>query len=589
MNPRAAQQARETSLRLGAGLLALVMLGVIVVYASRIFLDLPLYPAAEGGYLIQALYGKTLSGHPALLPDVQGLNNTAFFLIIRATTYLTQDLLVWLRVLGACAYFAGLLLVYRSLRTADGHSPPLGFLLLALAFPYYRFVFAALPDGWFLGVLGLLVFATARIYLSRPILHAIAAGALCAVLVLLKPQGLAIAVAVLILALLDVMLGRRDIRVFIGRVAVFATTFLAAGNLILLMAGQPIVSPFAFLFSGPELATMGERVTTKAFTATARSLAPLLSAFLLLAGVPALTGLLRIEMRWRWITARKLGPFRLERQEIAFLFVLVSLIITLAMTAVVGLNEPHRILGRDFEVFAPILWLTAAPFIAEFDRDGARWWRTAMGLVVAVGVASLAICLFSGAIALPWDTAALNAFFLPDLSRLDLAPALPHFALASAAILAAGGAMAVAAWPIQRIWLTAFVVLAALSTLVDVAWENSLRPARATLGAELRQADLIVAQRLGGVAVLTQDKSMAHQVFLALRGRPQTVLIGPDAARPAGRLADADTVVAVGVHPPLNNWRPVFQGKALQVFERASPPHLHARDGEPLGSDAGSG
>lgn len=576
-------------MRVGAGLLALVMLGVLAVYTSRIFLDLPLYPAAEGGYLIQALYGKALPGHPTVLPDVQGLNNTAFFLIIRATTYLTQDLLIWLRVLGACAYFAGLLLVYRSLRTADGQSPPLVFLLLALAFPYYRFAFAALPDGWFVGVLGLLVLATARVYLSRPILHALATGALCAVLVLLKPQGLAVAMAVLILALLDVLLGRRDIRVFIGRILVFATVFLAAGNLVLLLASQPIVSPFAFLFSGPEVAVMGELVTTQTLAATARALAPLLSSFLLLAGVPALTGLLRIEMRWRWLTVRKLGPFRLERQEVAFLFVLTALILTLAMTAALGLAEPHRILGRDFEVFAPMLWLTAAPFIAEFDRDGARWWRTAMGLVVAVGVAGLAICLFSGALALPWDTAALNAFFRPDPLRLDLAPAVPYFALAGVATLAAGAAMAFTAWPTQRIWLTAFVALAALSTLVDTAWESSMRPARAALGAELRQADLIVAQRLGGVAVIAQDKNMAHQVFLGLRGRPQTVLIGPDAARPAGRLADADTVVAVGVRPPPNNWRPVFQGKALQVFERASPPHLHLSDGEPLGSDAGSG
>lgn len=576
-------------MRVGAGLLALVMLGVLFVYASRIFLDLPLYPAAEGGYLISALYGKALPGHPDLLPDVQGLNNTAFFLIVRASTYVTQDLLVWLRVFGACAYFAGLLLVYRSLRTADGQSPPLSFLLLALAFPYYRFAFAALPDGWFVGVLGLLVLATARAYLSRPILHAIAAGALCAALVLLKPQGLAVSITVLILALLDVLLGRRDIRVFIGRVVVFSTVFLAAGNLILLLAGQPIVSPFAFLFSGQELAAMGEEMTTQTLTAMVRALAPLLSAFLLLAGVPALAGLLRIEMRWRWLTVRKLGPFRLERQEVAFLFVLTSLIVTLATTAAFGLAEPHRILGRDFELFAPILWLTAAPFIAEFDRDDARWWRTAMGLVVAVGVAGLAICLYGGALALPWDTAALNAFFRPDLRHLDLAPAVPYFALASVATLAAGAAMAFTAWPTQRIWLTFFVALAALSTLVDTAWERSMRPARATLGAELRQADRIVAQRLGGVAVITQDTNMAHQVFLGLRGRPQAVLSGQDAARPAGRLAEADTVVAVGVHPPINNWRPVFQGKALQVFERASPPHLRVSDGETLGSDAGSG
>ena len=559
----------------------LAVLGVLLVYATRIFLDLPLYPATEGGYLIQALYGKVLPGHPDLLVDVQGLNNTAFFLIIRAMTYATQDLLAWMRLLGACAYFAGLLLVWRSLRDDAGQSPPLGFLLLALAFPYYRFAFAVLPDGWYVGVLGAAVLLTARIYLSRPVIHAIAAGALSAVLVLLKPEGLAVVLAVLILALLDVFLGRRDIRVLIGRVVVFATIFLTVGNLVLLAAGQPIVSPFAFMFAAQQVSATGAGMTTEVLTATARSLAPLLSSFLLLAGIPALTGLLRIEMRWRGLAERRLGPFRLERQEIAFLFVLLSLIVTLTMTAVLEHAEPSRIAGRGFEFFTPILWLAAAPFIAEFDRAGARWWRMAMGLVAAVGVAGLAICLFSGAIVLPWDTAALNAFFRPADA--------PYFALASATVLAAGAAMAFTAWPTQRIWLGCFAALAVLSTLVDVEWETTVRPARAALAADLRQADKIASQRLGGVAVIAGDRSTAHHLFLGLRGRPQTVLVGPDATRPTGRLAEIDTVVAADVQPPINTWRPIFQGRSLKVFERASPPHLHVSDGEPLLSGAVSG
>ena len=465
---------------MGGGLLALAMLGVLIVYASRIFLELPLYPAAEGGYLIQALYGKTLPSHPELLADVQGLNNTAFFLIIRATTYATQDLLAWMRVLGACAYFAGVMLVWRSARDEAGQSPPLGFLLLALAFPYYRFAFAVLPDGWYVAVLGAIILLTARVYLSRPIVHAIVAGALGAVLALLKPQGASVVLAVLILALLDGFLGRRDIRVLIGRVVVFATVFLTAGNLVLLAAGQPVLSPFAFMFNAQQAAVLGVDMTAETLTGAVRALAPLLSSFLLLAGIPALAGLLRIEMRWRWIVERKLGPFRLERQEIAFLLVLLSLIAALGMTAIFEPAETGRIAGREFELFTPLLWLTSAPFIAELDRAGARWWRIAMGLVVAVGLAGLMICI-------------------------------------------AG------------------------------------------------------------------DKGTAHQLFLGLRGRPQTVLIGPDAERPAGRLADIDTVVAAGAKPPINTWRPIFEGRSLKVFERASPPHLHVTDGEPLGSNAGSG
>lgn len=568
---------------MGGGLLALAMLGVLIVYASRIFLELPLYPAAEGGYLIQALYGKTLPSHPELLADVQGLNNTAFFLIIRATTYATQDLLAWMRVLGACAYFAGVMLVWRSARDEAGQPPPLGFLLLALAFPYYRFAFAVLPDGWYVAVLGAIILLTARVYLSRPIIQAIVAGALGAVLVLLKSQGASVVLAVLILALLDGFLGRRDIRVLIGRVVVFATVFLTAGNLVLLAAGQPVLSPFAFMFNARQAAVLGDGMTAETLTAAVRALAPLLSSFLLLAGIPALAGLLRIEMRWRWIVERKLGPFRLERQEIAFLLVLLSLIAALGMTAIFEPAETGRIAGREFELFTPLLWLTSAPFIAELDRAGARWWRIAMGLVVAVGLAGLMICLAGGATTPPWETAALSAFAWGGPSTV------PHFALACAVVLAAAVAMGFTAWPTQRIWLGCFVALAVLSTLVDIGWESSGRPARAALAADLRQADKIAGQRLGGVAVIAGDKGTAHQLFLGLRGRPQTVLIGPDAERPAGRLADIDTVVAAGAKPPINTWRPIFEGRSLKVFERASPPHLHVTDGEPLGSSAVSG
>ena len=568
---------------MGGGLLALAMLGVLIVYASRIFLELPLYPAAEGGYLIQALYGKTLPSHPELLADVQGLNNTAFFLIIRATTYATQDLLAWMRVLGACAYFAGVMLVWRSARDEAGQSPPLGFLLLALAFPYYRFAFAVLPDGWYVAVLGAIILLTARVYLSRPIVHAIVAGALGAVLALLKPQGASVVLAVLILALLDGFLGRRDIRVLIGRVVVFATVFLTAGNLVLLAAGQPVLSPFAFMFNARQAAVLGDGMTAETLTAAVRALAPLLSSFLLLAGIPALAGLLRIEMRWRWIVERKLGPFRLERQEIAFLLVLLSLIAALGMTAIFEPAETGRIAGREFELFTPLLWLTSAPFIAELDRAGARWWRIAMGLVVAVGLAGLMICLAGGATTLPWDAATLSAFAWGGPSTV------PYFALACAVVLAAAVAMGFTAWPTQRIWLGCFAGLAVLSTLVDIGWESSGRPARAALAADLRQADKIAGQRLGGVAVIAGDKGTAHQLFLGLRRRPQTVLVGPDAERPAGRLADIDTVVAAGAKPPINTWRPIFEGRSLKVFERASPPHLHVTDGEPLGSSAVSG
>ncbi|RYG02117.1 MAG: hypothetical protein EON94_06495 [Caulobacteraceae bacterium] len=210
-------------------------------------------------------------------------------------------------------------------------------------------------------------------------------------------------------------------------------------------------------------------------------MAPLLSSFLLLAGIPALAGLLRIEMRWRWIAERKLRPFRLERQEIAFLLVLLSLIAVLGMTAIFEPAETGRIAGRDFEFFTPLLWLTAAPFIAELDRAGARWWRIAMGLVAAVGLAGLMICLASGATTLPWDTAALCAFAWGSPSTV------PYFALACIVVLAASVATAFTAWPTQRIWLGCLVALAVLSTRVDIDWESSARPATNGLDRRRRQ------------------------------------------------------------------------------------------------------
>lgn len=565
--------------RIGAGLLMLVVLGVLAVYANRAMLDLPLYPATEGGYLIHALYGKALGAQPALFAQVERLNGTAYFLIIRAVTYATHDLLPWMRVLGALAYFAGLLLVYQSVRVHLQRGQALGFLLLALAFPYYRFAFAILPEGWFVGVFGLIVLLTARLYMPRPILHAILAGALTGLLVMLKPQGLAVAAAFLVLALLDLLLGRRDVRILAGRILVFAAGFLASGNLIALAANQPITSPFDFVTSALNAQVM----------AGALGLAPVASSMLIFAGIPALAGLVRIEMRWRWYRQQRRG-FRLEPLEISFLLVLLSLLATLATTGIGhGGGIAGRVWGRDVELFAPLLWLTAGAFIGEFDRAGLRWWRIAMAIVPVVGLAGLVACLLNGAMLLPWDSAAASAFFRPDLTKFDLAPSIPYFALAIAATLVAAGAMAFTTWPSHRIWLTYVVTVAVLSTLVDVTWENSIQAKRAELSAELRSAKTIMMKRRGGVVVVVDDRTAANTLFWGLQARPEVVLVGRGQALAAPRLAQADTVIVSGRHDLDGAWTPVFEGKSLKVFSRAARPHPRPHGGEALGSNAGSG
>src|SRR3990167_4792285 len=183
--------------RLISTVLAVAALAVAFFYADRLFVSLPLYAGDEGSYLIQALYGRQLAADPTLAPDVLPRSNTVYLLIIRAATYATQHLLEWLRILGAGAYFGGLLLAWWAIRRPLGPGVGIGFLLLALAFPYYRFIVTALPEGLYVGIFGVLVLVTAKLYRTRPAVHALLAGGLTAALTLTKPHGLALAAAVL--------------------------------------------------------------------------------------------------------------------------------------------------------------------------------------------------------------------------------------------------------------------------------------------------------------------------------------------------------------------------------------------------------
>lgn len=128
-----------------------------------------------------------------------------------------------------------------------------------------------------------------------------------------------------------------------------------------------------------------------------------------------------------------------------------------------------------------------------------------------------------------------------------------------------------------------------LSTLADVAWERSARPARAVLAAELRQIDAIVAGRRGDVALVADEPNAARQVFLGLRGRPSDMLVGPAQNLAAIPLADVDTLVVSGDHRIPEGWMTVFDGRSLLVLGRAAPPHLDISSGEALGSGAVSG
>ncbi|MDP3748348.1 MAG: hypothetical protein Q8Q88_15015 [Phenylobacterium sp.] len=576
--------------RLGMGLLVLAGLAVVLAYVDRIFLDLPLYPGDEGAYLIHGLYGKAVAADPKLSPDLQGLNNTAFLLIIRAVTYGTHNLIEWLRALGATAYFAGILLVWLGVRGRLSSREALGFLLLAAAFPYYRFVFAIMPEGWYVGLLGLIILATIKLYLSHPVTHALVAGALAGVLVLLKPHGLAVIAAFPILALLDLAWGRRELTSFVARVVIFALAFVAAGNLVALLAGEPITRPFTFFVGDHYAKALTSETTPASLIVALRALALLVASSLLLAGVPILTGLLRLGMRWNWSRGR--GRFDLEPQEIAFLLVLLSFGATLAMTAiftmkalVYGPTEANRLWGRYFEFFIPMIWLTAAPFVLEFERGGGRWWRIVAGVVPLAGLAGLIVFVRGGIFLFPWDATALTAFFRPDPAKFGMIPLVPYFAIAVGATLAACAATGSTNWRAHRIWLAYFVLLGVLSTALDRAWERDGWPAREALNTELHVAELLVSQESGLLAAIVDDLNAGHTTFWRLQARPHMILVAPDADVADQALAAYDTVIVVGPHDLVGDgWKPLFLGQRLAVFRREAALATRARLGLETGT-----
>ena len=553
------------SARLGYGLLTAAAIAVALVYLDRVFLEAPLYTGAESTHLVHALFGKTLAARPDLLPQAQSTGDTLFGLLIRALTYATQNLLPWLRILGAAAYFGGLALALASVRPSLDRPGWIAAALVALAYPYYRFAAAALPEGWYVLLLGAAILATARLYGPRPIAHAALAGVLVGALTLLKPQGPSLGIALLLLAVVDLLLGRRDLRIFVGRIAVLAAAFLASVNLLQLAANQASSEPLTFYLEHRYDGLLEGAISQDGWIAGARGLVAMAASCVMLAGIPALTGLLRVEMRWRWHRGR--GRFFLTPHEASFLLVLFTAALTLVLTALLGTGEaanPSRIWGRQFEALVPLLWIAAAPFIGEFDRAGGRWWRLAMGAVPVVGLSVLAACLLGGVVPRAWDAAALSAFSLESPITAILAGAI---------VVAAGAATAFRTWPVMGVWLTAFVALAALSTALDVRWERATSAARGALAQDLTAAAAIIEQRPGGVALLAQDPIQARLAYLRLRARPITVQAAPDAAR----LTEIDTIVSLGAQAPGPGWKVSFHGAGLTVYTRQTGPSASAR------------
>ena len=189
-----------------------------------------------------------------------------------------------------------------------------------------------------------------------------------------------------------------------------ALALLACANLVLLLADQPLDAPFSS-FLDPRLLALAGGLDPQATSIGGRAFVAMAAASLMLAGAPALTGLLRIELRWRW--TRRHAQFHLEPLEAAFLLTALTLAASLVLTALLAMADradPARVWGRQFEFFTPLLWLAAAPFLREFERGGGRWWRIAVSLTALIGLAGFAGRLLTGAAVRAWDAAALDAF-----------------------------------------------------------------------------------------------------------------------------------------------------------------------------------
>ena len=76
--------------------------------------------------------------------------------MIRLVDALSLNLVPWMRLIGAASYFGGLGLLYLIAVKEAGRKVALGFLLIAAVFPYYRYAFAAMPDGVYAGRVHLL-------------------------------------------------------------------------------------------------------------------------------------------------------------------------------------------------------------------------------------------------------------------------------------------------------------------------------------------------------------------------------------------------------------------------------------------------
>lgn len=553
---------------IAAGLGVLV---VLIIHLPRAELSLPLYSGDEGSYLIRALFGALLQADPSRAATVADIDNSVFFWIIRAVHMLGgKHYLDLLRLLGGGAYVAGLILVWRAACSGMERREAFGLLLLALIYPYYRFVLTALPEGWYVGLLAVILYVTARLWRSRPLTHALLSGALSAALVLIKPHGVAIAATICALIVADFVFdANRRFWLSAGRLGLFAVSFLAVGHLIqfiegrgppqgLLFFGHGFYSNILAVAPSPDAPRIG---LIAAFSMTV--------ATMLLAGPPIALGADRLLSRW----SAQRGTFQLAPRDLMFLLTLGGLIATMAMVtafavkaSAFGGSESYRLWGRYFEFFTPLLWLTAWPYVREAETLPDR--RVLAAGVVLAGLIGLTITLKEAITLYPWDASGLGAFFMP--TERWAGSSFPSFIFAAGAVLAAVVLMLRRA-PMLPIWQGLFATLALISGWQDAAWMSEILPDRAALVAETGGILEKTPRLTGRMAAFVDDNNLYNNVFLRLKGRPKMILIAPTAPVTADQVAPYSVVLVQTRHTlTAPGWRLIQPGGKVEVYQRGS-------------------
>ncbi|MGZ6019575.1 MAG: hypothetical protein ACXWKO_12965 [Phenylobacterium sp.] len=562
---------RVWSQRIGWAAAAALALAIFGFYAARLALPMPIFSADEAAYLIRALYPPQVVD--TLNPYVAPANNGVHLSIIRAVYEAGAPLIVGDRLVNAAAYLGGLLLLWRASTARTPRAEQAALLLLAIGFPYYRFAFSNLAEGLFVGVLALLALATGRWYRSRPLLHAVLAGALGAVLVLVKPNGVASLAALGAVAVVDAAVSggwrRLPVRALLAGVA-----FFAIGNLIQIAAQEPAEHPLAFFVSPVygAIAALTPRMSDVLLGVF--GLAAMTSACAVLAGAPIVVGLTDLFSRWRAARAASADSrFEADGRDLAFLLLVLALGATVVMSAVFTMKvastpgETGRLWGRYFEFFVPMVWIAAAPAMAQ--PIGRRTALGAAGLMLA-GLAGLIGCLHAGIVLFPWDASVLTAFFHVDPARAPLGLKTPYQALAALATVLAAAAVALRVRPaVAGLWLT--LALAVLSTELDQVWQAALIGQRSALARDVAKIAPALPHA-GEVLLLAADANDGHLGFLGLDARPR-VILGPAGDAPPEALASAVAVVVAGAdRPPGGPWTRVYQGGELSLYQPAAAP-----------------